>query len=304
MSLVFPSVLVMLAGQPAPTPAAPLEPRAEAESFRREREARLRAPDGWLSLVGLHWLHPGENRFGGAPDDEVRMPPSVPAHAGKLFVDAGGVRVEIAPGVIATVGGKPLPAGARLPLRTDAGDAQPDIVTLGQATLQVIVRGDRVGARLKDPDSAARRRFAGLDWYPIAPAFRVTARLEAHEAPVKLVVPDASGGHQELVSPGTLTFTLGGHAQRLDPVVDGDDPGNLLVVFRDATSGRQTYGAGRFVRARRLPDASGGGWVLDFNQAYAPPCAFTPYATCPLPPPQNRLGLAVTAGERISGPHE
>jgi uncharacterized protein (DUF1684 family) len=170
----------------------------------------------------------------------------------------------------------------------------PDVIGVGGATLQVIDRGGRLGARLKDPRSPARAAFAGLAWYPIAPAFRVTARLAPAAAPVKIVVPDASGGRQELESPGTLAFTLDGRALRLDPVKDGPDPDDLLVVFRDQTSGRETYGAGRFLRARRR----GAEWTLDFNQAYAPPCAFTPYATCPLPPPQNRLPIAVTAGER------
>jgi uncharacterized protein len=110
-----------------------------------------------------------------------------------------------------------------------------------------------------------------------------------------MVVPDASGGHQTLESPGTLELTLLGKPVRLDPVLDGDDPTDQMIVFRDLTSGRETYGGGRFVRARRQPD---GTFVVDFNRAYSPPCAFTPYATCPLPPEQNRLKLAVTAGQK------
>jgi uncharacterized protein (DUF1684 family) len=288
---------------------------AEVEAWRRQREARLRAPDGWL--------HPGANRFGGAPDDEVRLPASVPPHAGTLTLGArqsvgragpgtggaagsggpGGVpavTVTLAPGSSATLNGRAWPGGAGGPVplavdRDDAG-APPDIVGFGAVTLQVIERGGRLGARIKDPASPARQRFTGLTWFPIAPELRVIARLAPHAGgPREIVVPDASGGKQRLRSPGRLAFTLSGRALSLDPVLDGPDEGDLLVVFRDATSGRESYGAGRFVRAKRQPD---GAYVIDFNRAYSPPCAFTPYATCPLPPAANRIPLAVAGGER------
>jgi len=271
---------------------------AEVQAFRREREQRLRAPDGWLALVGLAWLHPGANRFGSAPDDEVRMPAAVPPHAGTLFVDGKTVRAAIAPGVAATLNGRRWDATGPVALRSDAGDATPDIVGVGAVTLQVIDRGGRLGARLKDPDSEARRSFGGLSYYPFDPAYRVTARLRRAPAPTKMVIPDASGGRQEMQSPGTLAFTLLGRRLALDPVNDGPDDDNLLVVFRDPTSGRETYAGGRFLRARRAKGASDDAWVVDFNQAYNPPCAFTPYATCPLPPPQNRLPLPIPAGEK------
>jgi uncharacterized protein (DUF1684 family) len=280
---------------PAATAAA-ADYRAEVETWRREREQSLRAPDGWLSLVGLTWLHAGANRFGGAPDDEVRLPAGTPPHAGMLVVATSGgggeVQVALAPGVAATVRGHPFGGGA---LRTDAGDAEPDLLALGRVTVQVIARGGRLGARVKDPDSPTRRAFAGLAWYPVAPAYRVVARLEPAQPARKLMMPDASGGRQELESPGTLAFTLLGTAYQLVPVRDGPDDGDLLVVFRDRTSGRETYGAGRFLRARRHAD---GRFVLDFNRAYSPPCAFSAFATCPLPPPENRLPIAVPAGEK------
>jgi hypothetical protein len=293
----------------APPPAAPAPPagyRAEIEAWRRDREQQLRAPDGWLALVGLTWLHPGANRFGAGPDDDVPLPAPAPRHAGTLLVDGATVRVSLSPGVSGTRNGRPWLAAAGAgaaptPLRTDTTAGGPDVLGFGGVTLQVIERGGRLGARVKDPQSPRRVHFAGLAWFPVAPEYHAVARLAAHDKAVEIVVPDASGGKQRLESPGTLSFTLAGKALRLDPVRDGGDDADLLVVFRDETTGRETYGAGRFLRARRRPDGS---YDLDFNRAYSPPCAYTPYATCPLPPPQNKLGMRVPAGEKTPPGHE
>lgn len=268
--------------------------RAEVERWRSERDERLRAPDGWLSLVGLVWLRPGANRFGGASDDDVRLPESVPAHAGAFVLDGKTVTLALPSGAALTLNGAPAKAG---PFRTDAAP-KPDVLASGTVTWQVIERGERFGVRVKDSASPARRAFAGSRWFAIDPAWRVVARLVPRAGAAgatKMVVPDASGGHQTLESPGTLELTLLGKPVRLDPVLDGDDPTDQMIVFRDLTSGHETYGGGRFVRARRQPD---GTFVVDFNRAYSPPCAFTPYATCPLPPEQNRLKLAVPAGQK------
>lgn len=264
----------------------------EVEAWRTAREARMRAPDGWLSIIGLTWLHQGENRFGSAADDDVVLPPVTPPHAGSFVLEGRAVRLEIPSGSSVTLNGKPAASRA---LRTDVTDA-PDVLAIGAVSWQLIERGGRIGVRVSDRENPLRTNWLGTRWFAIDPAFRVVARLEPRSG--EMVVPDASGGKQTLKSPGTLTFSVGGKPQRLDPVLDGDDDGDQLVVFRDSTSGRETYGGGRFVRARRQPD---GTFVLDFNRAYAPPCAFTPYATCPLPPAQNRLRVAIPAGERTLG---
>jgi uncharacterized protein (DUF1684 family) len=271
--------------------SAPATYRAEVERWRAARDERLRAPDGWLSLVGLVWLKPGSNRFGSARDNDVHLPDGVPAHAGAFVVAGRDVKLVVEPGVALTQGGAPARSGA---FRTDGG-GQPDVLASGTVTFQVIERGERLGVRIKDSASPARRAFAGSRWFPIDPAYRVVARLVPHARPTKLVVPDASGGKQTLESPGTLELTLRGAPVRLDPLLDGDDPKDQMIVFRDLTSGRETYGGGRFVRALEQAD---GTFVVDFNRAYSPPCAFTPYATCPLPPEQNRLKIAVPAGEK------
>jgi uncharacterized protein (DUF1684 family) len=286
--------LALLAAAPPAVAAEPMSDagyRADVEHWRTARDVRLRAPDGWLALVGLTWLKPGPNRFGGARDNDVPLPDSVPAHAGAFVVEGHAVKLVLEPGVALTMNGAPAKAG---PFRTD-GAGTPDVLASGTVTWQVIERGDRLGVRVKDSASPARRAFAGSRWYPIDPAFRVVAHLVPHATATKIVVPDAAGGRQTLESPGTLELTLAGKPVRLDPVLDGDDPADQMIVFRDLTSGRETYGAGRFVRALRQPD---GTFVVDFNRAYSPPCAFTPYATCPLPPEQNRLKLAVPAGQK------
>jgi uncharacterized protein (DUF1684 family) len=281
------------AGQPKAGSGSGAGYVAEVEAWRAAREARLRAPDGWLSIVGLTWLHEGENRFGSAADDDVVLPRLTPPHAGTFVRSGDVVRLVLPAGSPIKLNGQP--ATSRV-LRTDAA-ATPDVMTVGTVSWQVIARGARVGVRVSDSDSPLRSSWRGTRWFAIDPAYRVVARLEPHAG--EMIVPDASGGKQTLKSPGTLTFTLNGKPQRLDPVLDGDDEGDQLVVFRDATSGGDTYGGGRFLRARRQAD---GTFVLDFNRAYAPPCAFTPYATCPLPPSQNRLRVAVPAGERNREP--
>jgi uncharacterized protein (DUF1684 family) len=290
-SLSFLATTLIAASPPPADPGPPAAYAAETDAWRATREARLRAPDGWLALVGLTWLKPGPNRFGSAPDDDVVLPAAVPAHAGSLVLEGRSVRLVVAPGSPLKIDGR---AATSRVLRTDAGPT-PDVLAMGSVSWEVIERGERIGVRVRDTESPRRQAWTGTSWFAIDPAFRVVARLEPRAGATEMVVPDASGGRQTLQSPGTLTFTLLGKRQRLDPVLDGDDDRDQLIVFRDLTSGRETYGGGRFVRARRQPD---GTFVIDFNRAYAPPCAFTPYATCPLPPPQNRLRVAVPAGER------
>jgi uncharacterized protein len=290
---VLASTLAASAVAAAPRAAAVSDAayRAEVAAWRAARDERLRAPEGWLSLVGLAWLAPGVNRFGSARDNDVILPAPAPAHGGAFVVQGRAVKLVVEPGAALTLDGAPARSGAFV---TDAAP-KPDVLRAGSVSWQVIERGLRLGVRVRDTSSPARQAFAGSRWYEIDPAYRVVARLVPHAQATKIVVPDASGGHQTLESPGTLELTLRGEALRLDPVLDGDDPNDQMIVFRDLTSGRETYGGGRFARALRQPD---GTFVVDFNRATSPPCAFTPYATCPLPPAQNRLTIAITAGQK------
>ena len=236
---------------------------------------------GWLSLVGLQWLRPGPNRVGSDPTNEVALPSGVP-FAGTLTVSDEGL---VADGELA--GGEPVP------LVSDRAE-EPTLLDLGSLRLCVIERGGRLALRAWDVDAPARTVFRGIDHWPIDPAWRLDARFEATPGRT-LPVPDVIGTAEEQASPGDIVFELDGIVHRLQGLAGGDS-GQLWLVFADSTNGRETYGGGRFVYTG-VPDADGR-VELDFNRAYNPPCVFTPFATCPLPWPANRLPIRVEAGER------
>jgi len=265
----------------------------ETAAWRQARADSLAADGGWLTVVGLAWLAPGKNSFGAAPGSAVRLPAhSSPATAGAFIVTGNEVSVEVAPGVAVTRAGKPV---THAELRTDAGGADPDVLSLGAITMQILSRGDRLAVRIKDMRSAARAAFKGLRWYPVKPEYRVTGRFipAAATAPRTLRVDSVIGVPDDMNHPGTVEFELAGKTLRLEPVIEPGDT-RLFFIFRDATAGHGTYGAGRFLYADPPRE---GTVILDFNRAYTPPCGFTAYATCPLPPAQNRLPIAIEAGE-------
>lgn len=273
---------------------------AHVEAWRARRTASLTRPDGWLTLVGLHWLEPGTSRAGAAPDVEVFLEgEGVPPHAFTLEVTADGrVLLEPAPGSGLLVEGAP--AGPR-ELATDRSGA-PSLLSLGALRMVVIRREDRFALRVRNPDSPVRTNFKGLEYFPLDARYRVEARLERYAAPKKVDVPVAQGPPQRMLAPGLVHFELGGRQLALQPLVSSTDDTSYFFVFRDATSGAETYGAGRFLDAA-APTPGSDLLVLDFNRAYTPPCAFTPHATCPLPPPENVLPVPVRAGEKGYGDH-
>jgi hypothetical protein len=267
----------------------------QIEQWRARREARLKADDGWLSVAGLFWLNEGDNTIGTASDCAMVLPAgSAPAHVGVLHFHAGKTSFRAAPGVAVAVNGKPAESAE---LRSDDDKDGPDEVAVNALTMYVIHRGDKFGIRLKDRNSEYRRSFTGLHWYPIRPEYRVTAKFVAWPQPKEIPIANILGQTEPTPSPGYLEFTLNGVALRLDAVTEDN---TLFLIFRDRTAGKTTYGAGRFLNTDMPKD---GAVVLDFNKAYNPPCAFTPYATCPLPPLQNRLAVAIEAGELKYGDH-
>jgi uncharacterized protein (DUF1684 family) len=271
---------------------------AEIQSWRTARETRLKAEGGWLSVAGLFWLKEGENRFGSEKGNDIVLPASAPAQAGAFTFHSGETRFQMAAGVAATLApaGKPATGGI---LRPDtAKDAkEEDVLKIGSLTMQVIERGGRYGIRLKDAQSAQRKAFAGLQWFPVKEAYRVTARFVP--APTIIQVPNILGQVSDMPRPGYLVFTVNGQEVRLDPVIEEPGSNELFIIFRDETAPKETYGAGRFLYADMPKD---GHVILDFNKAYSPPCAFTPFATCPLPPKQNRLAVRIEAGELNPNP--
>jgi hypothetical protein len=264
--------------------------RRSIESWRAEREAKLKADDGWLALVGLFWLEEGPNRIGSAPDAEVALAPgSAPAAVGTITFRDGVATFAPAPGSDVRINGKP--AGAQA-LRPQPGSY--DVVTTGSVTMFVIKRGDRYGVRVRDRNSARRREFTGLRWFPIREQYRVTARFIPHPKPTSILIANVLGAVEPWRTPGKVIFTLNGRELTLQPVLDGPDATELFFIFRDGTTGSETYPGGRFLYAA-LP--KNGEVVLDFNKSESPPCAFTAFATCPLPPKENALPVRVEAGE-------
>lgn len=263
----------------------------EVEQWRQQQEQELKSDSGWLTVAGLFWLKEGENTAGSAAWNGIVLPRG-PATLGEFDFRSGHVTFQPAAGVSVKVNGKA--AGAATKLKADT-DGKPDPIELDGLTMFVIHRGDRYGIRLKDLESKFRKEFTSRQWFPVKPGYRVTAKFVAYDPPKMIAVPNVLGETSQMPSPGYVEFTLDGHELRLDPVVEDE---SLFFIFHDETSGKGTYPPGRFLHADFAKD---GKVTLDFNKAYNPPCAFTPYATCPLPPKQNRLPLRIEAGEQFSG---
>lgn len=267
--------------------------------LRTERAAAIAADRSWLTLAGLYWLQPGENRFGTATENAIILPESAGiAHAGSFMLTDGVVKIAAATDALQQsisleINGLPINghSATEEPLQHDI-TASPDIVSLGKLSMIVIKRGDRYGIRLYDDASVRRQNFRDLDWYPVTSAYRVTARFIPYDPPKAIRYGNVLGDLLEEQCPGVVLFTLDGIECRLDAQPRGD---KLFFNFRDATNGDTTYGAGRFLYADMPED---GTVIVDFNQATNPYCAYTEYATCPLPPAQNRLPIRIEAGER------
>jgi uncharacterized protein (DUF1684 family) len=267
----------------------------EIAAWRADAEATLRADDGWLTLVGLHWLQPGTNTVGSAATSDVPLPARAPARLGELHFDGAGVTFAAAAGVDVRVNGD---RAARAVLRDDS-DGSPDIVRWNEISFLIITRGGRTGVRVRDNASPLRARFAGRVWFPVDTAFRFAARFVRYDPPKPLAITNILGDTSTGASPGYAEFAYAGQTYRLDATAFGER--GLSFLFRDATSGQETYGAARVLTA---PTPEGERLTLDFNRAVNPPCAFTAFATCPLPPGQNTLPFAVAAGERYRPPEE
>jgi len=296
----FFAAAALWAAAPAAAPDRP-DPaawRKQVEAWRQERVADLKKEDGWLTLVGLYWLKPGANRFGSDPGNPVILPQGKsPALAGSLVLEGTTVHLTAQPGVPLTADGKPVTPG--MTLKTDSG-GKPTVVALGPLNFYLIKRGDKLGVRIKDKQSPLLANFKGLDNYPLRPEWRVVGRFEPYKDK-KIAIANIVGQVSDNPSPGAVVFDWQGKTYRIDALEGGPD-GSLFLVFGDQTNGKETYGAGRFLETDPPKD---GKVVVDFNTAYNPPCAFTAFATCPLPPAQNKLALRVEAGEKkfAGGPH-
>ncbi len=266
------------------------------EKWRNDREINLRKETGWLSLAGLFWLKEGVNTVGAGKQFDVQLTDNFKqGRFGEIEFRNGVATLKVAGGVAATSDGKPV---STIDLVSDE-KGKPTEIRVGSQMFYLIRREDRFGIRLKDSQSKARLAFKGLNWFPVDESYRVSAQLDAYPEPKDVMVPNVLGGHFKMKSPGRLRFTLQGKEYSLQPVLNDD--GSLFLIFRDATNESETYGAGRFLDADKLVN---GQTTLDFNKAENPPCAFSPYATCPLPPEGNDLSVAIKAGEKRYGHEE
>jgi len=253
------------------------------EEWRKKYEEGLQAPyTGWLSVAGLFWLKPGENAAGTAEGNYVVLPRGA-GRVGTFLFDGKTVRFRNL-------------SGAVTQMRTDTSGT-PDVLEIDGMRLVAIERNGKFGIRLRDAQSSMRLAYKGSSWYPISAKYKVKAKFIPHPYKRTINFTDMTGNTQKMVSPGLVEFSLNGQTLRLEPV---EDEGQLFFVFKDRTANKGTYAAGRMLYA---PLPKNGVVEIDFNVAKNPPCVFTPYATCPLPPKQNILPIAVEAGEKMPAGH-
>jgi uncharacterized protein len=273
-------------------------------AWRAHREQRLSAPDGWLTLVGLEWLKPGANTVGSAADNRIRLAAPAPGHLGIIEVSGSDIRLVPPPGgfpAAVQLDGAPAQA-AKL---ADDEAQKPSVLNAGTLTILLLHRGDRYALRIKDSQAPTRLNFLGLHWHAPDPRYRVEAKWIPFVPVKKIKVPSIIGVTDEMPAPGLAEFTLDGQTLQLEPVLEDPGAKQLFFILRDTTSRASasgpatSYGAARFLYTD-FPDHGldqPGHLTLDFNRLQNPPCAYTAYATCPLPPEQNRLAIALPAGE-------
>jgi uncharacterized protein (DUF1684 family) len=273
----------------------------ELAGWHAQHVADLLKPDGWLSLTGLEWLQPGDNSFGTAADNKIRLAGNGAAHIGILHLE--GNNVQLLPpsgGFPADLRVADAPAKAqRLPVEANKDRDSPHI-TIGTLNMYVIRREDRYALRVKDSKSPTLVGFHGLNWYDPDIKYRVTAKWIPYDPPKSVTLATLAGTTYAQPVPGAAEFDLGGKTYRLEPVIEDPAVPKLFFILRDSTSATTTYPACRFLYTV-LPTHGldkPGELLLDFNKLENPPCAYTAFATCPLPPPQNRLPIALPVGEK------
>lgn len=299
------ALLLLVAGCHGPgasrhTDSVTSSSREQWQRWRVRRLESIGGINGWAALAGLHWLVEGTNTAGTHSSNQIVLQPrSLPQNLGRFIRNGKAVRFESTSPTEVLADGSPVTTVA----------LQPDIpgpatlLTVGSVRMNLINRGEdheRLGIRVRDPASPARQAFHGIECFAYDPAWRLTARFEPYPMPRQVRLDDVTGGTQIEVSPGVVVFETTGQTHRLE-VLEDDEEGDFFILFRDTTAGKTTYGSGRFLHVPH-PDAAAR-VTMDFNFAYNPPCAYTAYATCPLPPRQNRLPLAIPAGERFTGEH-
>jgi uncharacterized protein (DUF1684 family) len=267
--------------------------KAEIDGWHEEQIRRLTEPTGYLTLIGLYWLKEGENRFGSDPENQVILPAKAsPPFAGTITVDQGVITIKVEPKAEVLLRGEPV---TETVISSDR-DGLPDVLTMKKLSFLVLDRSGRLAVRIKDPDAETRTGFKGVDRFPVDPKYRVKAELVPYDPPKQRLVPTVIGTESKYLVPGLVRFELDGIACELEPVIFSPESQMLFFIFGDATNGKETYDAGRFLYIER-EHTEKGQLVVDFNKAVNPPCAYTHHATCPLPTPGNILKVRIEAGE-------
>lgn len=265
---------------------------SEISNWHNKRILKLKKETGWLNLAGLYWLKQGENTFGSDPSNDIIFPSGAHLKIGSIILNDSIAQLKVKNNIDVTINGNKV---KEAPLQNDLSSS-PTVMSTGSYKWFIIKRGNKYGIRLRDLNSPLVKSFPGIETYIVDKSWRIEASYVKFPEPRKMMVPTIIGTVEENIVTGNLTFTKDGNKYSLMPIVEGD---SYFLIFADETNGEETYGAGRFLYTS-LPD-SNGKVILDFNKAYNPPCAFTKYATCPLPPKDNYLHLKITAGEKKYG---
>lgn len=264
----------------------------EQQQWRHKMEASLGSKDGWLTVVGLEWLKQGENIVGSGLNADVKLPPnSAPELVGMIDFDGQRTSFRALTEERITFNGE---SGIPASLQDDSTEDGPTLIQVRSVTFFMIHRGAQVGIRIKDTNSLALQNFTGRHWFPVNIDYQVLAKFTAHDKNKPMSIENSIGTLTTISNPGTVEFDL--HGERCVLEAFQETPDQLWLMFRDSTSGDTTYPAARYLK---VPFSGGAELTLDFNQAYHPPCAFTDFATCPFPPRQNWLPVAIQAGERL-----
>ena len=290
------ALVITISGCRRDAPAATAttdSPLVVTEKWRAKHETDYRRE--WVSIAGLFALKPGSNTVGSAPTNDIVLPASTPGFVGRFVLSGHEVRFEPAPNVTPLL--KDQPVSAPIVLKDDSGSGA-DELTLGDVRLVVHASGEHLGLRVRDPYGPLAQDFRGFTWFPIDLSYRVTGRFLKDPESKRIKIINTVGDLDEYTTDGVVEFTLLGQTMRLRPFTTR--PNRFYFVFRDASSGQETYETARFLYSDLLPDNT---TVLDFNQAYNPPCAFNPYTTCPIPPRENHLPVKVLAGEKAYPVH-
>lgn len=264
---------------------------AEIQEWRQQLEIDLRGKQSWLALVGLFWFEEGENRLGAHPSNNLHIPnKTLPDHIATFDLKSQKVKILIDPGASTTVDGK---KATGQELSPDVS-GQPSEIRADSLVMIIVQRGERLGLRVWDQDSPRRKKFTGRKWYQPSESLLIQANFSTYHPPKEIPITNVLGDTSDATLAGYIEFEMGGRERRMDALEGAD--GRLFIIFKDLTNESETYPAGRYLHTEAPQN---GKVTLDFNRAYNPPCAFTDFATCPLPPPQNHLSFKIIAGERI-----